>query len=184
MNIDKDKRFKLVFFTGAGVSKESGIPTFAEMDGIRDKLTRSFATSHPEEYKEVRAGFIRMLADKEPNAAHTAIAEIDAPVITMNIDGLHQKAGSTNVLEIHGQLPDALVLYGDTAPLYSTAKKIVKQLKYADAYFVVVGTSFYTLISRELLKIAKQRKAKVVIIDDTATEKVPILVERLKHKEK
>ena len=177
---DKDIRYKIVFFTGAGISKESGIPTFDEMEGIRDKLTRAFATKHPEEYSTVVQDFIRMLSDKEPNAAHRAIATVDAPVITMNIDQLHQKAGSKDVLEIHGTLPDNLILYGDTAPLYGVAKKLVQKLRYGASYFVVVGTSFYTAISRDLLRIAKHRKAKVIIVNDHATARVPDIVSQIK----
>lgn len=176
---DENLRRKIVFFTGAGISKESGIPTFDEMPDIRKKLSRSFAVQHPEEYKEVIDSFIRNLEGKEPNAAHRAIATVGAPVITMNVDKLHQKAGSKEVLEIHGTLSDNLVLYGDEAPLYREAKKMVRKLKFGDSYFIVVGVSFNTLISQELVKIARSRLARVKIINDRAAERVPELVSKL-----
>lgn len=122
------KRQRLIVFTGAGISVESGIPTFQEQPGIRDKLTRDFANEHPEEYRDTIRSMVNCCENANPNAAHLAIAElIDCPVITMNVDGLHTKAGSSNVIEIHGTLPtremleeydfpltyDGIVLYGD-----------------------------------------------------------------------
>lgn len=68
--------------------------------------------------------------------------------------------GSTNVIEMHGTLPDNLILYEDTAPMYAVAKRIVWKLKYGDSYFIVVGTSFYTAISNELVKIARGEACK------------------------
>lgn len=62
-----------------------------------------------------------------PNDAHLALAEYDVPVITMNVDGLHQKARSRHILAIHGTLPD-IVLYDDPAPLYEVAHNWVFQL--------------------------------------------------------
>lgn len=185
---------KLIFFTGAGISAESGIPTFGDQPGIRDKLTRYFATHNTDEYRKTIIEMRTTCQRAVPNAAHKAIATMDYPVITMNIDGLHQAAGSKNVIPIHGRLPvdDELcaenfstmlnvpVLYGDPAPLYVEAKRLVKNLSYGDSYFIVVGTSFYTTFSQELLKIAKQKKSHIIRIDDNAAEKVPELIEKLK----
>lgn len=181
------KRQKLIFFTGAGISAESGIPTFQEQPGIRDRLTRDFANEHPEEYRDTVRSVLNVCENASPNAAHLAIAKLDCPVITMNVDGLHTKAGSRNVIEIHGVLPtrevleepdfpltyDNIVLYGDLAPKYETAIKLVKNLAYKDSYFVVVGTSFYTGISGLLLKIAEQRHAYIIVINDNAAKAVP-----------
>lgn len=102
--------------TGAGVSKESGIPTF------RDALTGLWADYDPEKLATAQ-GFLsdpplvwqwydwrrRLLADVEPNAGHYAIAEMESlakrvVVITQNVDGLHARAGSTAVLELHGSI--------------------------------------------------------------------------------
>ena len=188
--------YDVIFFTGAGISVDSGIPTFQEQPGIRDKLSRDFANEHPEEYRETIRGMLNSVENAEPNAAHKAIAELGAPVITMNVDKLHSKAGSKEVVEVHGVLPtreqlddeffpaeyNGIVLYGDMAPMYSVAERMVKNLKYQTGYFIIAGTSFYTGISDRLYKLAKQRHAKVFIINKNASEKVPEICEMIKQK--
>lgn len=187
------ERQRVIFFTGAGISVDSGIPTFQEQPRIRDKLTREFANNHPEEYREAIKTMMDACDKAEPNAAHFAIAETGFPVITMNVDGLHSKAGSKTVIEVHGKLPtreevgkedfslayDGIVLYGDLAPEYAIAKKMVQSLEYANSFFIIVGTSFYTGISQQLKRIAEQRHAKVIVIDKKASEKVPEICEKL-----
>lgn len=186
---------KVIFFTGAGISVDSRIPTFQDQPNIREKLSRNFANENPEEYRETILQMVETCEKAEPNAAHKAIAENGFPVITMNIDKLHTKAGSKNVIEVHGVLPtkeqvleedfpityDGIVLYGDIAPKYEEAIKLVKSLEYGKSYFIVVGTSFYTGISKTLLKIAKQRKAAIEVINNNAIEKVPIICNNLKN---
>lgn len=195
---------RVVFFTGAGISAASGVPTFADMPGIREKLTRSFANAHPTEYTNT----IRMMCEAcnkaEPNPAHKAIAEAGFQVITMNVDKLHERAGSqpfsaTNkrgLLEVHGELPsqeqlndpdfaaeyNGIVLYDDIAPKYVTAQKIVRELTPND-FFIIVGTSFYTGISSDLLMMAFERKVKGIVINDNAETKVPRLCQSLKKME-
>ena len=107
----------IVFFGGAGVSTESGIKDFRSVDGLYSQrfayppetmLSHSFYVSHTEEFYDFYRA--KMLAlDAKPNAAHLKLAELEAAgkltaVITQNIDGLHQKAGSRNVLELHGSI--------------------------------------------------------------------------------
>ena len=107
----------IVFFGGAGVSTESGIPDFRSVDGLYSQtfryppetmLSHTFYETHTEEfYQFYRA---KMLApDARPNAAHYKLAQWEREgklkaVITQNIDGLHQKAGSREVLELHGSV--------------------------------------------------------------------------------
>ena len=107
----------IVFFGGAGVSTESGIPDFRSVDGLYHQtfkyppetiLSHTFYETHTEEfYQFYRA---KMLApDARPNAAHYKLARWEQEgrlkaVITQNIDGLHQKAGSREVLELHGSV--------------------------------------------------------------------------------
>lgn len=186
---------KVLFFTGAGISAESGIPTFQEQHGIRDKLTRDFANNHPEEYRNAVREIVVSCERATPNAAHIAIAKAGFPVITMNVNHLHTKAGSKNVVEVHGVLPtreelerksfpaeyDGIVLYGDLAPKYYLAEKMVKSLEYGNSYFVIVGTSFYTGISERLHQLAKQRHSKIMIINDHASTRVPELCSKLKE---
>lgn len=107
----------IVFFGGAGVSTESGIPDFRSPDGLyaqqypyppEHMVSRSFFDAHPAEFFEFYCD--RMLAlDARPNQAHRKLAELEhdgrlRAVITQNIDGLHQKAGSRTVYELHGSV--------------------------------------------------------------------------------
>lgn len=107
----------IIAFTGAGISRASGIPTFQEQDGIRDKLERNFANTHKEEFLKVIQSMEETCKKANPNDAHFALAEYNVPIITMNIDGLHERAGSKHVLNIHGEFPN-IVLYGGHAPRY------------------------------------------------------------------
>jgi NAD-dependent deacetylase len=151
---------------------------------LRDKLHRHYAYTHKEDYEKTIQEFMKMIEGKEPNSAHYAMAQSpfqQVPIITQNVDGLHQLAGSENVIELHGRLPDTIVLYGDSAPMYQVAIDCVKDLKYNDSYFVIVGTSFTTTIASDLLKIAKQKKAKVFVINDNAGERVPKILSNIRH---
>lgn len=186
-------RQNVIFFTGAGISVDSGIPTFQEQPGIRERLARDFANEYPEEYRNTIRQMLDSCENASPNAAHIAIAEGGFPVITMNVDQLHTKAGSKNVIEVHGVLPtreeleeelfpltyDGIVLYGDLAPKYDDAIKLVKQLEYDNSYFIIVGTSFYTGISEQLYRIAKQRRAKIEIINENASQRVPVICKNM-----
>ena len=170
---------KIVFLTGAGISKESGIPTFRDAgDGlwencnVQEVATHSAIVRNPDlVYK-----FINELRNKykdcTPNEAHKLIAELEknyeVVVITQNIDTLHEQAGSTNVVHLHGDLskvravdnynllfdyeeditPESvirghkvrphIVLFGEEVPNIEIASKILCD---ADVC-VVIGTSF------------------------------------------
>ena len=106
-----------VFFGGAGVSTASGIPDFRSVDGLYHQqfdyppetmLSHSFFVSHkPDFYYFYRKNMIAL--DAKPNRTHTKLAELEAAskldaVVTQNIDGLHQIAGSKNVFELHGSV--------------------------------------------------------------------------------
>ena len=107
----------IVFFGGAGVSTESGIPDFRSQDGLYTQkykyppetiVSHSFLRDKPEEFYEFYKD--KMLApEAEPNPAHLKLAELEKAgklkaVITQNIDGLHEKAGSKEVIDIHGSV--------------------------------------------------------------------------------
>ena len=113
------KSNNIVFFTGAGVSTECGIPDFRSEDGLYSKkynfkyspeeiLSSTFFKTNPDIfYQYLRENMT--FSNIEPNYGHYAIAELEKrgklkAVVTQNIDGLHQKAGSKNVLELHGSL--------------------------------------------------------------------------------
>ena len=108
---------KIVFFGGAGVSTESGIPDFRSVDGLYHQkfdyppetiLSHSFFFSHTADfYKFYREKML--VTDIDPNRAHLALARLEqqgklTAVVTQNIDGLHQKAGSEKVYELHGSI--------------------------------------------------------------------------------
>lgn len=112
-----DDSRKIVFFGGAGVSTESGIPDFRSVDGLYNQkydyppetiISHSFFVRHTEEF--FRFYRDRMVyTDAQPNAAHKKLAEweergILSAVVTQNIDGLHQLAGSKKVIELHGSV--------------------------------------------------------------------------------
>ena len=108
---------RIVFFGGAGVSTESGIPDFRSVDGLYNQryddppetiLSHTFFMRYPEKfYRFYRERMLPLSA--QPNSAHRKLAELEAAgrltcVITQNIDGLHQKAGSRTVHELHGSI--------------------------------------------------------------------------------
>lgn len=112
-----DESSRIVFFGGAGVSTESGIPDFRSADGLYNQkyryppeqiISHSFFMRDPEEfYRFYRDRMI--YPEAKPNAAHLKLAELEragklSAVITQNIDGLHSAAGSRNVIELHGSV--------------------------------------------------------------------------------
>lgn len=112
-----DESNHIVFFGGAGVSTESGIPDFRSVDGLYHQkydyppetiLSHTFYMRHKEEFYRFYQDKMLCL-DAEPNNAHKKLAQLEAAgklkaVITQNIDGLHQKAGSKTVYELHGSV--------------------------------------------------------------------------------
>ena len=107
----------IVFFGGAGVSTESGIPDFRSVDGLYQQkypyppevmLSHTFFEQNPEEFFRFHREKL-IFPNAQPNRAHLRLAELEREgklkaVVTQNIDGLHQMAGSQNVLELHGSV--------------------------------------------------------------------------------
>ena len=146
----------IVFLGGAGVSTESGIPDFRSKDGLYHKADKGFSRYKPEyllsseclhREPEVFFSYFRKnldVRDVLPNKAHFALAQMErcgklAAVVTQNIDGLHQKAGSQNVLEIHGSAlrsycascrhdygPDFIFESQDPVPICPSCGKMVR----------------------------------------------------------
>ena len=121
-NIEKLKKLveesdNIVFFGGAGVSTESGIPDFRSVDGLYNQkwkyspetiLSHSFFERNPAEYYRFHREKL-VIKGVKPNTAHLKLAELERmgklkAVVTQNIDGLHQAAGSKKVLELHGSI--------------------------------------------------------------------------------
>jgi len=124
---------RVVVFTGAGVSAESGIPTFRDADGFWNEFPpESFATwpglmkvatAEPKSLARFLHAVVAPIARAKPNAAHQAIARAEEhakiTVVTQNVDGLHQTAGSTVVHEIHGTLLETMTESGRFLSLLS-----------------------------------------------------------------
>lgn len=194
---------RIVAFTGAGISKASGIPTFEELPGLRDCLTRDYFQREPVKfYDNLRELYIRIQQVK-PNPAHLALARLDIPVITMNVDGLHRRAGAKELIEIHGNLdwvicPEChrkepfeiikkrikcpqcngvyetnVVLYGDELKEFPQAIQLVET---ADL-LLVIGTSFYTSTAGYIVDYARSIGCKVEIINQSSETKVPQFLE-------
>ena len=181
---------KIIAFTGAGVSKESGIDTFQDRPGIREKLTREFALENPEEFRKVMQEFKDCLEGKVPNDAHKALADFEIPIITMNVDNLHELAGSTDVVKMHGRMPTdeematvhklrgVPVLYGDSAPEYATALNKLSSYNAGDV-LLVIGASNYTQISFDIKCQAQYQGMHVVEIQRDAASMTRWYLERL-----
>lgn len=112
-----EKSSNIVFFGGAGVSTESGIPDFRSKDGLYNQkydyppetiLSHTFFLNHTEDFFKFYREKLNSL-DIKPNITHIKLAELEKKgklkaIVTQNIDGLHQKAGSKNVFELHGSV--------------------------------------------------------------------------------
>ena len=177
-----------VFFGGAGVSTESGIPDFRSQDGLYNE-----EYAYPPEtiishkfFLENTAEFYRFYKRKmlfpaaTPNACHLALAKLEKEkklkaVITQNIDGLHQKAGSKNVFELHGSVsfcacggvvkPD-VVLYGEMLD-DGVVTGAVNAIASADT-LIVGGTSLVVYPAAGLLRYFRGRH--LVVINKTPTQ--------------
>src|SRR3569832_2137188 len=105
---------KLVVLTGAGISAESGLRTFRDSDGlwegyeVTEVATPRGWRKNPQLVLDFYNERRKNVADAQPNAAHRGLAELekdfDITIITQNIDDLHERAGSTNVLHLHGEI--------------------------------------------------------------------------------
>ena len=114
MNTPTHVRQKIVVLTGAGISKESGLDTFRDKDGLWQKHDAMRLSSiegfeqEPQAVLDFYNARRKQLLEVEPNTAHYLLAELeqwhDVTIITQNIDNLHERAGSTHVIHLHGEL--------------------------------------------------------------------------------
>jgi NAD-dependent deacetylase len=122
----------VVALTGAGVSVPSGIPDFRSPGSGLWENVDPMEVAHISAWRRDPEGFwsfygqrFAMLEGKQPNGAHRALAQLDVPVITQNIDGLHHAAGSRDVIEVHGSIATASCLTcGATYPLAETRRRL------------------------------------------------------------
>ena len=194
-----------VALTGAGISAESGIPTFRSKGGLWEKYDPMVYASietfreDPSKYWTIRGEFIRNYDAYQPNKAHAALAELEKMgivrhVITQNIDGLHKKAGSQSVTEIHGSLRETYCLkcgneylapgVPDGMPPYCECGGVLKpntvlfgeqlpQGALEKAYqessscklMLLIGTSAVVQPAASLPAVAQQKGAKIVEVN-------------------
>lgn len=182
---------KIVVITGAGISAESGISTFRDSDGMWEKYkVEDVCTTQA--WEKNRATVIKFYNERraqlehvKPNVAHTALAKLEMKyevvIVTQNVDDLHERGGSTEVIHLHGQLTKArqgdkivdvgykpfseksglrphIVFFGDSVPMMAEAYKEVAK---ADL-IIVVGTSLSVYPAAELVQYSRQLK---VIVD-------------------
>ena len=197
----------LVAITGAGISRASGIPTFVEMGDLREKLSRDYFRAQPEKFYEIILDIKRTVDRAQPNPAHRALAEYGVPVITMNIDGLHTRAGSEKVLEVHGSLDYVeclrcntrhgydeveesiyckkcgsiyepnVVLYGDNIRHFYEAIELASSCSQ-----VLGGHSFYTSTVNVFVDSARMAGVKIHVINKDAERGVPEFLKGLGSK--
>lgn len=197
----------IVVFTGAGISAESGLKTFRAADGlweehrVEDVATPEAWQRNPDLvlrfYNERRRGVL----NAQPNAAHRALAKLeqyaDVHIITQNIDDLHERAGSTNVLHLHGEIMKArstldAALYetngndiqrGDVCPRGAQLRPHVVwfgeavpmmepaiELTLRADIFLVVGTSLAVYPAASLLQFVRPDAGKYIVTLDLNTE--------------
>jgi NAD-dependent deacetylase len=194
----------IVIFTGAGISAESGLKTFRASDGlweehrIEDVATPDAWRRDPhlvlEFYNQRRRGVVQA----QPNAAHLALAELEknanVHIVTQNIDDLHERAGSTQVLHLHGEIMQARssvdqsllydtqgndIRWGDVCELGSQLRPHVVwfgeavpmfdaalELTAAADLFLVVGTSLAVYPAASLLQFVKPDAEKYIVTLD------------------
>lgn len=184
-----------IALTGAGISVASGLPTFDiswNNIPIRDILTKEFFTKHPRTFYAL---YRKMLEwnNVQPNAAHRVLAKYNVSIITQNIDGLHQKAGSKHVLELHGSLRE--LICEKCFQRYPSDKSLEEEVPHCQCgnvlkpdvilfgdrihdwdqavreaercdLMLVIGTSLQVAPANLLPDIARRNHAKVVIINE------------------
>lgn len=194
---------KIVVFTGAGVSADSGISTFRDSDGLWENYSIEEVCT-AEAIVRDRAKVInfynmrrRDVLSKEPNAAHTAIAELekhfDVEVVTQNVDDLHERAGSTRITHLHGEItklrssanPDLIVPIegweqgvNDTAPdgsllrphivFFGEAVPMFEQaaaIVHSADILIVVGTSLVVYPAASLVQYVRDSSVPIYVLD-------------------
>lgn len=194
--------------TGAGISKASNIPTFEEMGDLRNKLSRSYFRENPRDFYDAVLAMKDRVDGALPNEAHRSLAMHKIPIITMNIDGLHQRAGSPQdqVLEIHGNLrsiycprcreefPFETARDNVLCPVCHTGTLHPNVVLYEDniprleealalvkkvELLIIVGTSFYTSTAHFIKDAARFCGAKIETINEDAEHRLPEFLNKI-----
>ena len=168
---------KIVVLTGAGISADSGIPTYRSSDGLwaNYKIEEVCTPEALANDREKVINFYNMrrkeMAGKQPNAGHKALAELekyfDVEIVTQNIDNLHEAAGSTKITHLHGEL----------TKLRNDARDLVKE---ADM-LIIVGTSLAVYPAASLVGWVKNNDVPIYVVDPSVP-KIPFLSNKIFHK--
>jgi NAD-dependent deacetylase len=173
-----------VVLTGAGISTESGIPDFRSPTGIwaqydpMEYATIDAFRRDPEKVWEFYALRLDVLAKAKPNAGHAALAELERrglvqAVVTQNIDGLHQRAGSRNVIEVHGSIRSAECLEcGTTAPLAAAAPRCTRCGALMKPGVVMFGEVLPVAELERATELARQ--ARLLLVVGSTLEVYPV----------
>lgn len=204
-----EKAVRPVAITGAGISVASGLPTVtAEWKGIelRDFFSREMFVSETEKFYRYYRHMLRHWQTARPNPAHLALAADGMPVITQNIDGLHIRAGSPHVLELHGNLLelaccrcDAIfssdMAFQSEIPLCPSCKNLLKPrivlvgeevYHYGTAVdwvgkadlLLIVGTRLEMAPCHQLLAVAGRKGIPVIRVNRAAEKILPAILPR------
>jgi NAD-dependent deacetylase len=194
----------VVAFTGAGISKASGIPTYEERPELRDLFSLEYFMEEPEEFWRKYRGLLETWGRARPNPAHLILAEMDIPVITQNIDRLHSRAGSRTVIELHGRydqsvctgcgrvvpvsaksssrcdycgsyLKPDIVFYGEAVKHWDEAERLMAEAN----KLVVVGTSLEVYPAALLPELASRRGAEVMVVNSEAERQLPNILKTI-----
>ena len=183
---------RIVALTGANLSKLSGVVPFTEDAELRFRLTKDYKEKEPKKFLAAMAAVKASAADKEPNAVHKILAEYEVPIITTNIDGLHQKAGSKTVVELNGSIyDDNVVVTGEDFINIDNAFDIMEELTlFEDAdsdnpdhtCFMIIGNTSDSQTVNELFTAAFFKGAYVKRIDDNIEEETRKFLEEHYYK--
>ena len=180
---------RLVAFTGSGISAESGLKTFRDSDGLWEEYN-VYDVATPEAWHRDRKLVLdfynarrRQVINAKPNDAHIALAKLeskfDVDIITQNIDDLHERAGSTKVLHLHGeimksqstllnegdlcergtQLRPVVVWFGEEVPMIRPAEQVISQAEIV----LIIGTSLQVYPAAGLVQFARPGVKKYYI---------------------
>ena len=208
------KKKKIVVLTGAGISAESGVKTFRDADGlweghdIEQVATPYGFNKNPELVLNFYNGLRKQLKDVQPNPAHLLLAELEKDynvvVITQNVDDLHERAGSSNIIHLHGELlkmrgvDDPYTFYDCTEDIkvgdLPMIVKAAEEVETADIV-LIVGTSLQVYPAAGLMNCAEEdtpiyyvdprpsisNKNNITVIKDVASTGVAKAIELIKE---
>jgi len=203
---------KIVAITGAGISVASGLPTIRKSYcgvALRDMFTIELYRDTPDDFFTCYKEVLKQWSDASPSQAHFALAVYNIPIITQNVDGLHQKAGSRKVIELHGNIREMIctgcgsLFHADQASVGQGVPRCPacgKSLRpnmvlvgeevhhYAAAVdvvaasdvLIVIGTRLGMSPVKELPTVAVRNGGRVITINEDAETEVRLLLEKLK----